>query len=63
MSDAFRVLALAPNDWDGPWMNRQHLLSRLSADHAIVYSTGVWESWQCRTARTRSPIAGAVRPS
>ena len=59
MSVAFRMLALAPNEWDGPWMNRQHLLSRLAADHAIVYSTGVWASWDCRTAAyAHSPVFG-----
>ncbi len=40
-------------------MNRQHLLSRLAADHAIVYSTGVWASWDCRTAAyAHSPLFG-----
>lgn len=50
MSETLRVIAFAPNTWDGPWMNRQHLLSRLAAWHAIVYSNGVWASWHCRTA-------------
>lgn len=36
----FRILALAPNFWDGQWMNRQQLLSRLAAKHAVVYSSG-----------------------
>jgi glycosyltransferase involved in cell wall biosynthesis len=35
-----KILALAPNAWDGPWMNRQQLLSRLGRLHPIVYSTG-----------------------
>src|SRR5688572_30532545 len=35
-----RILALAPNRWDGPWMNRQQLLSRLGRRHAVLYSTG-----------------------
>jgi glycosyltransferase involved in cell wall biosynthesis len=54
-----RIIALAPNDWDGPWMNRQHLLSRLARGHPIVYSTGLWESWQRKTAAYRnSPLFG-----
>ena len=36
-----RILVLAPNPWDGPRMNRQHLFSRLAERHSIVYSTGV----------------------
>ena len=36
-----RILVLAPNPWDGPRMNRQHLFSRLAQRHSIVYSTGV----------------------
>lgn len=40
------ILAMAPNAWHGPWMNRQQLLSRLAADGAlVVYSTGQWYSW------------------
>lgn len=35
-----RILAFAPNAWDGPWMNRQQLLSRLARHHTILYSTG-----------------------
>jgi glycosyltransferase involved in cell wall biosynthesis len=41
----FRLLALAPNPWQGPWMNRQHLLSRLGKKHAILYSQGQWNIW------------------
>ncbi len=40
------ILAMAPNPWHGPWMNRQQLLSRLAANGAFVlYSTGQWYSW------------------
>jgi glycosyltransferase involved in cell wall biosynthesis len=35
------VIAMAANPWDGPWMNRQQLLSRLSAmGRRVVYFTG-----------------------
>ncbi|MEO7387604.1 MAG: hypothetical protein ABIX37_11760, partial [Gammaproteobacteria bacterium] len=40
-----RVLALAPNPWDGQWMNRQQILSRLGRHHAVVYSNGPWRVW------------------
>jgi len=40
------LLALAPNDWAGQWMNRQQLLSRLGArHHTVLYSTGTWHIW------------------
>ena len=40
-----RLLAFADNEWDGPWMNRQQLLSRLAKVHAVVYSNGLWSVW------------------
>jgi glycosyltransferase involved in cell wall biosynthesis len=40
-----RIIALAPNDWDGMWMNRQQLLSRLGTRHQILYSTGARSTW------------------
>lgn len=36
---------MAPNAWHGQWMNRQQILSRLSAHHDILYSTGPWTIW------------------
>lgn len=58
------LLALAPNPWDGPWMNRQQLLSRLAQrGWRVIYGTGprsVWERgspewraapWLSRTSR------------
>ena len=39
-SRTLRIVALAPNAWEGPWMNRQQLLSRLGHHHAVLYSTG-----------------------
>ena len=44
-SSDYRVLALAPNPWHGPWMNRQQLLSRLGKKHAVLYSQGLWNVW------------------
>jgi hypothetical protein len=40
-----RILALAPNDWDGQWMNRQQILSRLAQKHGVIYSNGPWRVW------------------
>jgi glycosyltransferase involved in cell wall biosynthesis len=34
------ILALAPNAWDGPWLNRQQILSRIGRRHYVLYSTG-----------------------
>jgi len=40
------VIALAPNDWDGPWRNRQHVLTRLAQrGWPIIYSTGPLSLW------------------
>lgn len=39
------IVALAQDDWHGPWMNRQQLLSRLAARHDIVYSQGPFKIW------------------
>jgi glycosyltransferase involved in cell wall biosynthesis len=53
------IIALAPNRWDGPWMNRQQLLSRLAAEHTILYSTGPWSVWDReRPAFLRSSLFG-----
>ena len=43
--DTFRILALAPNTWHGPWMNRQQLLSRVARTHRVFYSTGPLSVW------------------
>ena len=40
------IVALAPNSWHGPWMNRQQLLSRLAnRGWPVVYSTGALGVW------------------
>jgi len=39
------IIAMAPNSWNGPWMNRQQLLSRLAKKHNIVYTNGLWTVW------------------
>jgi len=56
------ILAMAPNAWDGPWMNRQQLLSRLAANGAfVVYSTGQWYSWHRHDPAWRAaPAFGGV---
>lgn len=58
-----RVLALAPNSWDGQWMNRQQILSRLAAHHAVLYSTGAWSVWDRGSAAFKAtPLGGAFEP-
>lgn len=39
------VVAFAPNAWDGQWVNRQQLLSRLGERHHIIYTRGAWSLW------------------
>ncbi len=41
-----RIIALANNSWNGTWMNRQQLLSRLTDEYEILYSTGPWYAWE-----------------
>lgn len=46
------IIALAPNDWTGKRMNRQHILSRLAArGWSIVYSTGALSVWDRGSSR------------
>jgi len=45
-SDNVSIIALAPNEWEGQWMNRQQLLSRLATKGwSILYSTGCISWW------------------
>jgi len=39
------IMAMAPNAWDGQWVNRQQILSRLGTSHDVVYSQGAWFVW------------------
>ena len=39
------IVALAPNNWRGQWVNRQHLLTRLGRHWPVVYSSGAWTVW------------------
>jgi len=53
------ILAMAPNAWNGPWMNRQQLLSRLGVQHNIIYTNGVWMVWdRHQTAWKKAPVNG-----
>jgi glycosyltransferase involved in cell wall biosynthesis len=55
-----RILALAGNPWDGQWMNRQQILSRLAKAHRVLYSTGPWSIWERETPECRAaPLMGA----
>lgn len=45
-AERLSIVALAQDDWHGPWMNRQQLLSRLADRHDIVYSQGPFKMWE-----------------
>ena len=47
------IIALGPNDWNGPWMNRQQLLSRLAVHHNIIYSAPLLTNWQINSDEWR----------
>lgn len=54
-----KVIAMAPNSWNGPWMNRQQLLSRLGYKHEILYTSGLWTIWdRDEPAWEEAPIFG-----
>jgi glycosyltransferase involved in cell wall biosynthesis len=40
-----KIIAMAPNPWDGQWVNRQQILSRLGRMLKVVYSQGAWTVW------------------
>lgn len=55
------IVALAPNPWDGQWVNRQQLLSRMGHAHGIVYSQGAWTVWDRVSAEYReAPWRGVL---
>jgi hypothetical protein len=58
--ERFGFVVLAPTRWHGPWLNRQHIFSRLGTDHNVIYSNGAWSrgdydtpEWRQATARGR----------
>ena len=45
MTANLNIVALSPSPWDGQWVNRQQLLSRLGKKHQVAYSMGAWSVW------------------
>ncbi|MET0012482.1 MAG: glycosyltransferase [Sedimenticola sp.] len=41
----YTIIALGSNSWHGPWMNRQHIMSRFGKSFDIIYSTPLWTNW------------------
>tara|TARA_R110002049_G_scaffold85482_14_gene217251 strand:+ start:953 stop:2161 length:1209 start_codon:yes stop_codon:yes gene_type:complete len=50
----FAVVGLDVIDWDGPWMNRQQILTRLAKQHRVVYSRGSFFLWDRFTGPWRA---------
>lgn len=64
MTNKLKIVAFAPNSWDGPWMNRQQILSRLANKHFVLYTTGLWATWDIKNGRaSSSPWLGKVENS
>lgn len=42
---AFRALVMAPNPWDGQWVNRQQLFSRIGLSQPVLYTMGGFFLW------------------
>jgi glycosyltransferase involved in cell wall biosynthesis len=60
-ADGWGIVAFAHNPWDGPWMNRQQLLSRLAPTLPVIYSNGPWMSWDVGSpAWRRAPITSRI---
>jgi teichuronic acid biosynthesis glycosyltransferase TuaH len=58
----YAIVALAPQEWDGQWVNRQQLLSRIGRDHEVLYSTGGWFLWDRATPEWRGArVFGRMR--
>ena len=49
-----RIVALAVNTWEGPWMNRQQILSRLACKYPVLYSNGAWSRGDLKNGRWRT---------
>ena len=63
MKSSPSIIALAPNAWNGQWVNRQHLLSRIGRHHTVLYSTGGWFVWDRGSEKWgRAPLAGRMLP-
>ena len=51
-----RFIVLAPNQWDGVWMNRQQIFSRVAQQHFVLYSTGALHIRQSRLQRRHGRV-------
>jgi len=62
MDRTVRLLAFGLNAWDGQWMNRQHLLSRIGRRFPVLYSTGGWFTWDRHSQHWRdASFFGSIR--
>jgi len=56
------IIGFGPNDWQGPWMNRQEILSRLGGrGWPVLYTTGPRHIWELGSkAWTAAPLLGRI---
>lgn len=60
---SLRIIALATNDWHGPWMGN-HLLTRLGRRHRVLFSNGQWFTWDRQSPDYRAaPLVGRFETS
>jgi glycosyltransferase involved in cell wall biosynthesis len=57
----YDFIVLAPNEWDGLWMNRQQLMSRLGEHANVLYSRGAWFMWERAEALVKSSMLGEIK--
>jgi len=56
-------IAMGLNEWNGVWMNRQQLMSRVGQTYPVIYSNGGWFSWERKKALKCSTFSGEFIPS
>jgi len=50
----YNIYSFAHNPWDGPWMNRQQVLSRLGRrGHNVIYSNGAFMIWDRKSEKMK----------
>lgn len=52
--EKYNFIVLAPNRWEGVWMNRQHLFSIIGEEHNVIYSNAPFKHWDRKLSRYKA---------
>lgn len=55
----YDIVGLANTYWDGLWMNRQQILTRLGKITTVLYARGPWLTWSYHKAIKESTLLGS----